>query len=92
MSEAELTAEKPRDRRRSLKLRCIPYRIAHLFSFRSLDQGRNEVRRPPWARSNFGAHFFIESKCIVLKQVLVTLLGLFGAPRSDSAPGELCPP
>jgi len=27
-----------------------------------------------------------------LKQVLVTLLGLFGAPRSDSAPGELCPP
>jgi len=28
----------------------------------------------------------------VLKKVLVTLLGLFGASRSDSAPGFLCPP
>jgi len=37
------------------------------------------------------------SKC-VFKRVLVTFLGLFGAPamirrlHSDSAPGELCPP
>jgi len=27
-----------------------------------------------------------------LKKVFVTFLGLFGALRSDSAPGELCPP
>jgi len=31
------------------------------------------------------------SKCAVLKKVPVTFLGLFGAPRSDSAPGQLCP-
>jgi len=30
-------------------------------------------------------------KCIVLKKVLATMLGLFGASRSDSAPGEFCP-
>jgi len=27
-----------------------------------------------------------------LKKVLTTLLKVFGVPRSDSAPGELCPP
>jgi len=38
------------------------------------------------------------SKCTVLKKVLATLLGLFGAPRSglaphsDSAPGEFYAP
>ena len=31
------------------------------------------------------------SKFTVLKKVLATLLGLFGAPRSDLAPGALCP-
>jgi len=31
------------------------------------------------------------SKCTVLKNVLVTSLGLLGASRSDSAPGKLCP-
>jgi len=31
------------------------------------------------------------SKCTALKKVLVTLLGLFGAPCSDSVPRELCP-
>jgi len=41
--------------------------------------------------SKFGAPMFepevlIGSKYTVLKKVLVTLLGLFGAPRSDSAP------
>jgi len=50
----------------------------------------------PGARSKFSApkfefEVFIGSKCIVLKKVLVTLLGLFGAPRSDSAPGKLFP-
>jgi len=34
---------------------------------------------------------YFGSKCTVLTKVLVTLLGLCGAPRSDSAPGELCP-
>jgi len=52
-------------------------------------QGLNEVRwrlgqeaslAPPFSNlRSFG------SKCTVLKQVLVTLLGLFGAPCSDSA-------
>ena len=65
-----------------------------------LSQGRNEVRWRPHVRNRvFG------SKCTVLKKILVTLFGLFGAFRShsappavilrsysDSAPGELCPP
>jgi len=50
----------------------------------------------PGARSKFGAPMFepevFGSKCTVLRKVLVTLLGLFGAPHSDSAPGELCSP
>jgi len=72
-------------------------------------QGCNEVRcrpgqlaslEPPCSKlRSFG------SKCTVLKKVLVALLGLFGVPRShsaplaviwrpfsDLAPGELCPP
>jgi len=45
------------------------------------------------ARRHFGAPIFefevsIGSKYIVLKQVLVTLLGLFDASRSESAPPE----
>jgi len=53
-------------------------------------QGRNEIRwrlgqesslAPPCSKlRSFG------SKCTVLKKVLVTLLGLFGAPHSQSAP------
>jgi len=34
---------------------------------------------------------FFGSKCTVLTKVLVTLLGFFGAPRSDSATGEFSP-
>jgi len=72
-------------------------------------QGRNEVTWHPEQEAglvppcsnlrSFG------SKCTVLKEVLVILLGLSGAHRShsahpaviwrshgDSAPGELCPP
>jgi len=59
-------------------------------------QGRNEVRwrpgqeaslAPPCSKlRSFG------SKFTVLQKVLVTLLGLFGARRSDLALGELCPP
>jgi len=44
----------------------------------------------PGARSKFGAPSsnlrFFGSKCAVLKKVLVTLLHLFGALRSSSAP------
>jgi len=57
-------------------------------------QGRNEVRWRPGQEaslvppcSNLRS---IGRKFTVLKEVLVTLLGLFGAPRSDSGPGELC--
>ena len=56
----------------------------------------------PEARSKFGAPCsnlrFFGTKCTVLKKLLVTLLGLFGAlavirrPHSDTVPGELCPP
>ena len=51
----------------------------------------------PKARRKFGAPMFepyrrsFWSKCTVLKKVFVTLLGLFGASRSDSAPGEMLP-
>jgi len=58
-------------------------------------QERNEVRWRPGQEASlvppcsnlrsFG------SKCTVLKKVLVTLLGLLGERRSDSAPGTLCP-
>jgi len=34
---------------------------------------------------------YFRSKSAVPKKVLVTLLGLFGAPHSHSAPVELCP-
>jgi len=41
------------------------------------------------ARSKFGTHMFepevFGSKCTVLTKVLVTLLGLFGTPRSHLA-------
>jgi len=68
----------------------------------SYNQRRSKVRRRPvqeaslaLSRSNLRS---FRRKCTVLKEVLVTLLGLFGGPamirrpHSDSAPGELRPP
>jgi len=59
-------------------------------------QGRNEVRWGPGQEASLAPlcsnQSFFGSKCTVLKKVLVTLLGFFVAPSSDSAPGELCPP
>jgi len=53
-------------------------------------QGRNEVRRHPGQEASLASPCSnlksLGSKCAVLKKVLVTLLGLFGAPRSHSAP------
>jgi len=56
----------------------------------------------PGERGKFGGPSsklrYFGSNCIVLKKVLVTMLGLFGAPavirhsHNDLAPGELCPP
>jgi len=52
----------------------------------------------PGARSKYGAPMFEpevfqkQIHCIEESSLLVTLLGLFSAPSSDSAPGELCPP
>jgi len=48
-----------------------------------------------WGRHMFGAPLFEPvglsgNKCTVLQEVLVTLLGLFGAP-SDMVPGTLYP-
>jgi len=57
--------------------------------------GRSEVTWRPGARSRFGAPWSnlksFGSKSTVMKKVLATLLGLFGAPRSDSVPGALFP-
>jgi len=47
---------------------------------------RNKLVAPMFETEVFG------SKCTVLKKVLVTLLGLFGARRSDSATREMCSP
>jgi len=68
--------------------------VCYLLSYtitsgvRRLDgaRGKKQVWRPCSNVRSFG------SKCTVLKKVLVTLLGFFSAPRSDSAPGELFPP
>ena len=58
-------------------------------------QGRNKVWWRPGQEASLAPPCLnllrsFRSKC-TLKKVLVTFLGLFGAPRSDSAPGELCP-
>ena len=76
---------------------CLCQRIFCML-FCPSGQGRNEVRWRPSQEatlalpcSNLSS---FRSKCTVLKKVPVTL-GLFDAPRSDSAPGELypsCPP
>jgi len=62
-----------------------------VFSGRRMDgwckHGRTEVRWRPPKDTNFALH---GRKCTVLKKLLATLLGLFGAP-SNSAPGVLCP-
>ena len=57
-------------------------------------QERNKVRwHPGWETSlaplclNLSS---FRSKCTVLKEVLMTLLGLFSTLHSDSAPGKLC--
>ena len=58
-------------------------------------QGRNKVRWSPgqevWHPSCSNLRSF-GSNCTVLKKVLVTLLGLFFTPCSDSASGEMRPP
>jgi len=59
-------------------------------------QGRNKVRWRPGKEACLAPPSSnprsLGSKFTVLKISLVTLFGVFGAPRSDSAPGELCPP
>jgi len=58
-------------------------------------QGRNEIRWRPGQEarlappcSNLSS---FESKCTVLKKILVTLLGLFGAPIVIRRPGNCAP-
>ena len=59
-------------------------------------QVRNKIRWRPWQITDLAPPCSnlrsFGSKSTVLKNVLVTLLGLFGSPRSDSALGELCAP
>ena len=54
------------------------------------EHGRNEVRWRPVQEANLAPPCSklgsCGSKCTALKKVLVTLLGLFGAPRNDLAP------
>jgi len=58
-------------------------------------QGSNEVRWRPGQEASLAPAcsnlWSFESKFTVLKKILVTLLGLFGDPSRDSAPGELRP-
>jgi len=55
-----------------------------------MQQGRNEVRWCPGQEASLAPPcsnlMSFGSKCTVLKKVLLTLLGHFGASRSDSAP------
>jgi len=55
-----------------------------------VQQRRNEVRCRPGQKSNLAPPVFnlrsYGSKFTVLKEVFVTLLEMFGAPRSHSAP------
>ena len=84
-------------------------RVSILSKFFKQYQRRNEVRRRPGQEASLAPRCSnlrsFGSKCTVLKEVLVTLLGLLYAPRSystppavipsphsDSAPGELGPP
>jgi len=53
-------------------------------------RGKKQVWHPRVRNRSFGANVLCYST--VLKKVLVTVLGIVGVPRSDSAPGELCPP
>jgi len=65
-------------------------------------QGRNEVGWRPRQEVSLAPLYLnlrsFGSKCNVLKEVLVTLLRLFGSPtviwrpHGDLAPGELCSP
>ena len=79
----------------SLEVYCLPTHTAYMAVTRSTQiQGHNEVRWRPRQETSLAPSCSnlrsFESKCTVLKKVLVTLLGLFSAPRSDSTPGELC--
>jgi len=60
------------------------------------DQGRNEDGWRPGQEASLVPHVWrnwgLSEANLLLKKVPVTLLGLFGAPRSDSTPGELRPP
>jgi len=60
----------------------------------SLHQGRNEVRWRPGKEASLAppcSNLSFRSKCIVLKKVPVTLLGLFGAPWWFGARGIVPP-
>jgi len=48
-------------------------------------RGKKQVWRPVFEPEVF------RKQCTVLKKVLVTLLGLFFVPCSDSVPVKLCP-
>jgi len=70
------------------------YKKALVFNSDTVfDSGCNDVRWRPGQEASLAPPYSnfrsLERKCTVLKKVLVTLLGLFGAPSSHSAPEEL---
>jgi len=93
----------------AIKLSVVQTAVFHLYIIWYCDETRGVTRldgargKKQYAGVPMLEPEFFGSKCIsywskytVLKyiKVLVTLLGLFGAPHSDSAPGELflpCP-
>jgi len=66
------------------------------FGSDALDySGRNEIRRRPGQEASLVSPCsnlrFFRSKCIVLKKVFVTLLGLFRRPSVIRRPGNCAP-
>jgi len=87
----EGASRSPENRLADPSLRTTDLKDAWLrLLWRALEWCNKGVTRLDW-RPHVRTWGFSEAN-VLLKKVLATLLGLFGAPRSDSAPGELCPP
>jgi len=68
-------------------------KMGFLRRVHGVTKGHTEVRLHPGQETNLASPYlnlrYFGSKCIALKKKLTTLLRLFGAPPSDTAPGAL---
>jgi len=66
-----------------------------ICSLKSFNQGRNEVKWRPGQEESLEPPCLnlrsFRRKCTALKEVLVTMLGLFRAPHSDWRPRNCAP-